>query len=579
MPRAIPLLALLALALSLLAAFAPDPFPRRAATRRVTGSLGAPQPKRGGTYRAPLENDVPTFDPALAADTTSLACALQLYEGLVRFQESKTQSGRLDVAPALAESWDISEDGRTYTFRLRKGVYFHPPPGSPPEWRREITSQDVRFSFERVLRPEVHSPAATTFAPIEGSEAVQAGETPHLSGLETPDAHTVVIRLKAPFSPFLSSLTMPSAFLVAREAVEAGVMDGEDGRPPAPVGSGPFYLDEYLPGERIVMVRNEDYWDQTEDEPRPYLDRLVFVIEVDEERRFRLFEEGELDHTGVPDPAYAQVANDPYFSQINQLGTYYMGFQVQTPPFDDLRVRRAFSHAIDKNAIVRFIRARRVQAARGPLPPNIPGYNAGLQSYEYNPALAARLLDEAGFPADPQTGLRQGFPAIDLDIDTDESNLRIAREVQANLMDVGLVVGIARRPWAEHLERVRGGRSPFHRLGWVADYHDADNFLYYNFFSGNIGSSNGNFYQNPRVDTLLQQAREITNPSRRLKLYNKAEQLIVQDAVWICLFYYQSSLLRRPEVHGLNLTSLGTQMIRYDTVWLDRRPVGPQPTS
>jgi peptide/nickel transport system substrate-binding protein/oligopeptide transport system substrate-binding protein len=265
---------------------------------------------------------------------------------------------------------------------------------------------------------------------------------------------------------------------------------------------------------------------------------------------------------------YGTYAQDPYFNKINQLGTYYLGFQCQTPPFDDLRVRRAFSHAIDKNAIVRYIRARRVQAARGPLPPNIPGYSANLETYEFDPDRAEELLDEAGYPRDPRTGVRLTFPSVHLDIAVDESNLRVARAVQANLLDVGVAISVRRHPWKKQLELVRSGKSPFHRMGWVADYLDADNFLYYNFFSGNIGSSNGNFYANRDVDELLTTARYLNNPRRRLKLYNKAERLIVRDAPWICLFYYQSSLLRRPEVHGLNLTALGMHMIHYDRVWL-----------
>lgn len=572
MPRAILPLAVLAVLISLVAAFAPGPRPRGAS---VGALLGVPLPVPGGTYRAPLTDDPPTFDPALAADTTSLTCILQLYDGLVRFQEGDVAAdGGMKVTPALARRWTISNDGLTYTFELRRGVRFQAPPGSPASWNRPVTAADVKYSFERVLWPEVKSPAATTFMPILGSEAVQAGTSRELAGITLPDEDTVQIRLKAPFAPFLSSLTMPNAFIVQREAIEAQGRSG--GLWPTPVGTGPFMLADYVPEARVVMVRNPSYWDQSPGmPPRPYLDRLIFEIQTDEDRRFRAFEEEKLHHTEVPDPVYERVENHEHLVERNQLGTYYVGFQVQSDPFDDLRVRQAFSHAIHKSSIVEFIRAGRVQAARGPLPPNIPGYDPNLDAYDYETRKAEQLLDEAGYPRDPETGLRSGFPAIDLDVDTDESNYRVAQAVQANLMDIGVKIGIVRRPWGQHLERVRSGASPFHRLGWVADYLDADNFLYYNFFSGNIGSSNGNFYMNRDVDRLLQEAREINNMSRRLKLYAKAEQLITYDAPWICLFYYQTSLLRRPEVHGLNLTALGAHMIRYDTVWLDRPAEDP----
>jgi ABC-type transport system substrate-binding protein len=560
MPRAIPVLAFLAVAMSLIAAFAPGGSGRA----RPRETLGPPRPVRGGVYRAALRQDPPTFDPALAGDTTSFTLCLQLYDGgLVRLG-----AGLTGVAPALAESWKIEEEGQVYTFKLRPGVRFHGRPGVPGRVIRTVTAADVKYSFERVLWPEVKSPAATTFMPILGADKVASGETRELEGIEVIDERTVRITLEAPFAPFLASLTMPNAFIVQREAIEAAAKRPEDS-PPDPVGTGPFLFSDYVPGKRVDLVANPDYWQQTPGEPqRPYLDKLTFVIEPDEVRRFETFQSGQLHHTDVPDPFYGTVADDPYFTKINQLGTYYLGFQCQQAPFDDLRVRRAFSHAIDKASIVRYIRARRVQVARGPLPPNIPGYNANLETFEYESRKAEALLDEAGFPRDPKTGLRSTFPPVSLDIAVDDSTMRVAQAVQANLLDVGVVISIARRPWKEHLDLVRGGKSPFHRMGWVADYLDADNFLYYNFFSGNIGTSNGNFYANAEVDELLQTARSIVNPERRLKLYKKAERLIAKDSPWVCLYYFQSSLLRRPNVNGLNLTALGMHMIRYDSVWL-----------
>jgi peptide/nickel transport system substrate-binding protein/oligopeptide transport system substrate-binding protein len=559
MPRAIPILAFLALAMSLIAAFAPD----RSLSDLPPVPTGPPLPIRGGIYRVAIPQDPPTLDPATSGDTTSFTLALQLYNGLVQLEQ-----GGAGVAPCLATSWKISKDGKVYTFFLRKGVMFRGKPGVNRDKIREVTAQDVKYSFERVLWPELSSPAATTFEPIEGSQEVASGSTREVSGIKVLDKHTVQITLSSSFAPFLASLTMPNAFIVEREAIEEAQRLGP-GSPPNPIGTGPFLFSNYLPGKRIDLVANPAYWDQTPGQPQvPYLDGLHFVIEKDEGKRFDAFLKGQLHHTDVPDPVYGTYAQDPYFNKINQLGTYYLGFQCQTPPFDDLRVRRAFSHAIDKNAIVRYIRARRVQAARGPLPPNIPGYSANLETYEFDPDRAEELLDEAGYPRDPRTGVRLTFPSVHLDIAVDESNLRVARAVQANLLDVGVAISVRRHPWKKQLELVRSGKSPFHRMGWVADYLDADNFLYYNFFSGNIGSSNGNFYANRDVDELLTTARYLNNPRRRLKLYNKAERLIVRDAPWICLFYYQSSLLRRPEVHGLNLTALGMHMIHYDRVWL-----------
>lgn len=567
LPRAIPVLAFLAFAMGLIAAFVPD-----GAREPDRIPSGPPVPVRGQTYHAALQQDPPTLDPALAADTTSFTLCLQLYDGLVRLEENGT-----GVAPALAERWEISKDGTLYSFTLRRGVQFRGRPGANPGRLREVTAEDVKYSFSRVLWPEVQSPASTTFMPILGAEAVAAGKTRELEGIEVVDRYTLRIQLANPFAPFLASLTMPNAFIVQPEAIEEAARLGP-GAPPNPVGTGPFLFSDYVPEKRLELVANPDYWDQTKGLPRrPFVDRLVFWIIPDEVKRFEAFQKGALHHTDVPDPFYETVSDDPYFTKVNQLGTYYLGFQCRTPPFDRLAVRQAFSHAIDKASIVRYIRARRVQSARGPLPPNIPGYDASLETYEYDSSKAEALLDEAGYPRSRVTGLRDGFPPVSLDIAVDDSTLRVARAVQANLLDLGVEISIRRRPWKEHLVAVRGGQSPFHRMGWVADYLDADNFLYYNFFSGNIGSSNGSAYANPEVDGLLTEARTITNASRRLKLYAKAERLIARDAPWICLYYFQSSLLRRKNVNGLNLTALGMHMIRYDSVWLSPEPPATDP--
>lgn len=519
-------------------------------------------PRRGGTYLAPLAEDPPTLDPALAEDTTSMACVLQLFDTLVRFGDGNR------IVPSLAERWEVSTDQRTYTFVLRRGVRFHGALGDRTptlNGGRQVVAADVVYSFERVLRPSTGSPRAMLFQGIEGAADFVAGRSSSVSGLRAVSDHVLRVTLAKPFAPFLATLTMPNAAVVPREDAEGAVPLTS-----RPVGTGPFVFAGYRPGEALFLVASEEYF-----AGRPFLDALEFRVDPDETRQFRRFLAGELYHTTVPDPEYARTRTSPawapYFTEVSSLGTYYLGMNVRLAPFDDPRVRRAVSQAIDKDAIVKYIRAGRVLQAKGPLPPGIPGYNTGLRVPGFDPDEAGRILDGAGFPRSAPDGPRLGLPPLELHIPRGGSDMRVARAVQANLADLGLVCVPLATEWRHHLELVNSGRAAFFRLGWTADYLDPDNFLYYEFHSSNLGVSNTCSYVSTRVDDLLDAARATMDEERRRDLYQEAEQLIVDDCVWICLYYYNAALVRQPFVHGLNLTPLGEHMIRFDRVWLDER--------
>jgi len=517
-------------------------------------------PKRGGVYHAFLAEDPPTLDPAVVEDTTSVTCVLQLFDTLVRFGDANR------LVPSLAERWEISDDLLTYTFVLRRNVRFHARfgDGTPTlNGGRVVTAADFVYSFRRVLDPKTGSPRSMLFQPVQGADDYVEGRTPTIAGLKAVGDDVLRIVLKRPFAPFLATLTMPNASVVPHEDVEGSVPLSR-----RPVGTGPFVFRAYEPGSLVAFTANEDYF-----AGRPYLDALHFHVDTDEEHLFKRFLNGEIFHTTVPDPEYVRTRTStqwaPYFTEVSQLGTFYLGFNVQLKPFDDIAVRRAVSMAVDKDAIVKYIRAGRVLRAKGPLPPGIPGYNTALVVPPFDPDGAERILDEANHPRSSPDGPRLGFPAIHLHIPRGESDMRVARAIQANLADIGLNCVPVVTEWRRHLALVNSGQSSFFRLGWVADYLDADNFLYYEFHSSNIGVSNSCHYTNQRVDELLDAARGTTDETRRKELYQEAEQLIANDCVWICLYYYNAALVRQPFVHGLNLTPLGDHMIRYDRVWLE----------
>ncbi len=549
---------------------------------------GPGSPLHGGTYHAALQANPPTFDPALATDTTSVFCLLQMFDGLVRFDlsshgssdslESQSQGA---ITSSIAESWDLSSDGLVYTFHLSPKVAFHAATenGKPTaNAGRRVTAADVKFSFERVLDPLTDSARSQIFEVIEGSDEYRAGKAREVTGIEAIDPRkpgdklhttcaqpcTVRIKLKAPYAPFLATLTMSNAYIVPKEDVFKW---GKEFRN-HPVGTGAFRFDSFEPNVRVVLSRNPSYFGGP-----PYLEKVEYHILPEEESMFREFLAGRIYHTSVPDPLYNQVKRRdsiwaPYFTEVSQLGTYYFGMNVKIPPFDDPKVRRAFAHAVDKSSIVKFIKTGRVQEARGPLPPGIRGYNASLRSQDFDLRLADDLLTQAGYPRSGLAGAREKFPQIPIHLPEGEDHLRITRAIQANLADLGIVSYPVVNNWKTHLDLTKQGKAGFFRLGWVADYMDADNFLYYQFYSGNIGSSNSTSYVNKEVDDLLTRARRETNPLLRIKLYQKAEQVIVDDAVWICLYYFNTAIVRQPFVMGINLSPLGDQLIWFHDVWL-----------
>ncbi len=556
-------------------------------TPALQGGSGPATPIAGGTYHAALSANPPTFDPALATDTTSVACVQQIFDGLVRFDLSTRSVDGMGsqaqgpVTSAIAESWEMSADGLVYTFHLSPRVRFHASTEggrATANGGRQVDANDVKFSFERVLDPKTESARTQIFSIIQGADEFMTGKAPQVGGIEAlspakenPARHvrcaspcTVRIHLKDPYAPFLATLTMPNACIVPREDVARW---GKEFRN-HPVGTGPFHFESFVPNVQVVLAGNAGYFARP-----PNLDKVVFHVISEEDALFKEFLAGRIYHTTVPDPLYNQVKRKesvwaPYFTEVSQLGTSYYGMNVHVPPFDNRLVRQAFSHAINKTNIVKFIKAGRVQEARGPLPPGIRGYNASLRSFDFDLRAAEDLLNRAGFLRSTPSGLRTSFPEIPIYIPEGEEHVRITRAIQANLADLGIVSYPVVNTWKSHLDLTKHGKAGFFRLGWVADYMDADNFLYYQFFSGNIGSSNSVGYSNPAVDSLLVEARRATNPLLRIKLYQKAEQLIVDDAVWVCLYYFNTAIVRQPFVMGINLTPLGEELLWYHDVWL-----------
>ena len=499
--------------------------------------------------RIAVPSDPRSLDPAIAYDVVTWPLVRTLFHGLVDYDDD------LNLVPWHARSWTISEDGRTITFKLRQDIRFSNG--------RPITSEDFAYSLQRILNPAVKSPGQGFYRNIAGARAYQDGSADRVSGLRTPDLETLEIELVQPDLPFLYCIAMPFAYAVPREEVERH--GDEFGR--YPVGSGPFTLARWQRGTGLRLEKNPGYY--RADDIR--LEAIDLMVGGDETLHMMMFERGELDiasvtSTGIPDADFIRVMNDPVLSKrvahqpLNAI--QYLSMNTELPPFDNVNVRRAINHAIDRERIVGLISDRGIPA-RGVLPPGMPGFNEALAGYDHDPEKARTLLEEAGFT--------EGFTTELMVTAQSGIDSKIGQAVQQDLAEVGITVEIRPVTGPTRIEATgRRGAVPFATFGWYQDYPDPSNFLDV-LLNGNriteVHSTNVAFYDNERVNALLNEASSSTDQAHRLALYQEAERLIVDDAPWVFLYYPQMYLLRQPWLKGLKLNPVWP--IRYELMWVE----------
>lgn len=514
-------------------------------TPTATPAAPASAPKPGGVFRR-LWDDPPTLDPHLVSDVTSAFVVVEVFSGLV------TLDTDLRVIPDIAERWEVSPDGRTYTFYLRRGVKFHNG--------REVTAEDFKYSLERAADPKTQSPVADTYlGDIVGVKDKLEGKAKEISGVRVVDRYTLQITIDAPKVYFIAKLTYPTAFVVDREQIERlGKRWTEQ-----PNGTGPFKLKEYKVGERIVLERNPDFY-----RGPAKVDRVELLLAGGS--AMAMYENDEIHVTGVglADLERVRNPNDPLNKQLVQaplsFDIYYIGFNVQKPPFDDVKVRQALNHAINKELIATQVLSNLVTPAYGILPPGFPGFNPAIQDkgLKHNPDLAKRLLAESKYAGNmprivltvPGTG---GSAGLDLEVIMDQWKQVLGVEVEVQQVE-----------WATFLQELnRGTLQAFAGLGWSADYPDPQDFLDILFHSKS--TQNHTFYSNPEVDRLLEQARVEQDWNKRVELYNKAEEIIVREAAWVPLWYSgERFALIKPYVKGYKLTPMIVPKLK--DVWIER---------
>ncbi len=486
----------------------------------------------------------PTLDPALTQDSTSASYIVEIFSGLVTLNQD------LEVVPDIADSWELSDDDTTYTFHLRDDAKFHD--GKP------VTAQDFKYSIERACAPATGSVVADAYlGDIVGTRARLRGEADEVSGVLVVDDHTLEITIDSPKAYFLSKLTYPTAFVVDQENVEGPAQPWTD----MPNGTGPFRLAEYQSDFRIVLERNEAYYGT----PKPALEQVNFMLAVGSP--MTMYETGELDAVSVY-PADIERVSDPSNPLSKELSTtpvlslFYIGFNVQKPPFDDQKVRQAFNYAIDKDKYVEVVLKKMQAQAKGILPPGMPGYNENLKGYPYDPEKARQLITES------QYGDASKLPQITLNISGGGgvADKQVKAIVDMYKQNLGVDIAIQQTDWATYLWDLRAHRYQMFGLtaGWIADYPDPQDFLDILFHSES--RNNDTRYSNPEVDSLLEEAQGEQDFEKRMELYQQAEQIIMDDAPIVPLTHDADYWLTKPYVEGMIYPPVIIPKLKYVSI-------------
>ena len=486
----------------------------------VGGAAGAP-PRDAiviGLVAEPV-----TMDPPQITDLNSARVTKRIFEGLVG-----QELGSYKLVPGLAQSWDISKDGLTYTFKLRPNVKFHD--GTP------FNAEAVKFVFERQLNDKGPYYATGTYPYVKGFLG-------NVAGVEVLDAGTVQIKLKAPLAPFLQYLAHQSLFMFSPESLKKWGKDVVK----HPVGTGPFKLDAWEPGVRVVLARNDEYWGGA-----PKIRQAIYVPIVEAQARLVALKTGDIDLTmDVPPDSLDELRRDPnvVVAESNSSAVWYVMLNTRHPILKDRRVRQALNHAVNKDAIIRDILRGTAIVSRGPMSP-VYGtfYEDNTARYPHDLDKARALLREAGHP--------NGFELTFLVPESGsgmQSPVEMATVIQANLAQIGVRAKIQTMEWGAYLRKYLE-QPDMAEMSWNPSIGDPDHMMYMLLSSDRFPPAfNAGYYQNDRVDDLLRRARTTVDEKARVPLYREAQKLVVEDAPWIFVDHGKQVIVHRKRVQGFKL--------------------------
>lgn len=479
------------------------------------------------------------LDPAVAQDAESATYIVEIFSGLVRLDND------LKLQPDLAQSWDVSPDGKMYTFHLNPKAKFQDG--------RLVTANDVKYSWERALSPDTASVVASNFlGDIVGAKDVANGNAKEISGLKVIDDETLQVTIDAAKSYFLYKLTYPTAFVVDQKQISANPKRWTL----KPNGTGPYKLAKWSLGDTLVLQANDDFYLGP-----PKLKTITFQLSGGSS--LATYQDGSIDVTGVGLDDLATVqdtsnALNKEYHKADDAAIDYIGFNTNTPPFDDPKVRQAFAMSVDRAKIASVVLKSAIPVATGLIPPGIPGYTADDKTYQYDPQKAKQLLSESKYANNmPQITLAETGAGGTVG-DTTQAIVQSWKE------NLGVDVQVQQAESGTFFNDIDEGRYQMFHLGWIMDYPDPEDVLDVLFYSKS--RQNSTHYNNPDVDKKLEQARTESDPAKRTALYQDVEKTIVQDAPWMPMFFETEYALVKPYVSGYTLPPMVIERYRDVTV-------------
>lgn len=500
-------------------------------------------------FRYNESGGITSLDPAFAKDQACIWATNQIYNGLVQLND------KLEVIPCIAKSWKISKDGLMYTFHLRNDVFFHESEIFKNGKTRKVIAQDFVYSFKRIIDPKVASPGAWIF------NNVNDPITDNKFNFNALNDTTLIICLKYRSPAFLGLLSMQYCSVVPEEVVE---FYGKDFRK-HPVGTGPFKFKMWKEGVKLVLVKNEDYFEFDGTNRLPYLDAVAITFNTDKQSVFLEFLKGNIDFLNSIDPNYKDELltrngdlNPKYKTKFNMLteaylNTEYLGFLVDSAssivnasPTRLKAIRQAINYGFDRKKMIKYLRNNiGCPGVYGFIPVGMPGFDSTkVKGYDYNPELSKKLLAEAGYPNG------EGLPEITLS--TNATYLDLCEYIQQQLTELGFNIKIDVNPPATLREMIAKSKVSFFRGSWIADYPDAENYLSL-FYSNNFCPKGPNYthFSNAAYDELFEKAMNETNDSVRFEESRKMDQLILEEAPVVILYYDEVLRFYQKNISGL----------------------------
>ena len=488
-------------------------------------------------FRVNLGTEPPSLDWSLATDHVSFNVIANLMVGLTEFDKA------LKPAPVIAKSWDILDGGNRIVFHLRDDV----------QWSdgKKVRAQDFEYSWKRLLNPKTASEYAYTLFDIVNAQEYHEGKIaePQSVGVKAEDDTTLTVRLRYPASYFLAITTFEVTFPQRQDVVEKFQARWTD--PENIITNGPFLLTSWKHENEIQLRANPNFF-----RGKPAIENVTMLMVNEKTTALAMYEQGQLDfmdNHSIPTLDKPRMAKQPGFKHVPQLRGYYYGFITDRKPFDDVRVRRAFSMAIDRSIFSTILHGGEAPAPSW-IPPGMLAYDPKI-GLPYNPAEARRLLSEAGFPEG------KGLPRMVLAYNTEEDHKMVAEAVQSMWQkNLGVIVALENQEWKVYLKKLRNDPPNIFRLGWGADYPDPDNFM--KLFTANSGNNNTR-WKNSKYDQILEQAAREFDSQKRVKLYNEAQKILCEtDLPIMPLFWTAETTVLNPRFTGLEFNSMARMDLR-----------------